>query len=121
MVGEWERTRKGKAGRRRGTRWWHALVIATVVAANVGNVDGVGATESADGEVATGRVCVDPGLHDVSRRSQSASPPALVPGVVKAFDIGTGWLVPEAGSIQAARHPGGSTARFTEMVRWVGM
>ena len=86
-----------------------------------GDIGEAGAAESTESEVATGRVCVDRGLHDVNRRSQSASPPALVPGVVKVFDMGTGWRAPEAGSIQTARHPADSAARFTEIVRLVGM
>jgi hypothetical protein len=57
---------------------------------------------------------------DVSRRSQSASPPALAPGVVKVAEMDTGRFVPDVGSTHVARLLAGNAARLTVMVPWLG-
>jgi len=47
-------------------------------------------------------------------------PSVFAPGVVKVSDMGMGWRVPDAGSIQVAWVPGAIVEEFTEIVRWVG-
>jgi hypothetical protein len=58
--------------------------------------------------------------HLVRTRSQSLPPAALLPGVVKVAEMGTGRRLPDVGSIQAAWVPAAIVERFTEIVRRVG-